>query len=100
MRQRALNLPLREEHVEVSVLHVLSDHAERVRGHAHAQQPDDVGVVEARHYLDFLEEVVPDKTGVSGEFNQRVGARTSGNWFQTLQILLSAICTEPPNVKT
>lgn len=66
MRQRALDLPLREEHVEVSVLHVLGDHAERVRGDAHTQQSDDVGVIEARHDLDFLQEVVPGKTQEAG----------------------------------
>lgn len=59
MRQRALDLSLRQEHVEVSVLHVLSHHAQGVRGHAHAQQPDDVGVVQTGHDLDFLQEVVP-----------------------------------------
>lgn len=58
--QRALDLSLRKEHVEVSILHVLGHHAQRVRGHAHAQQPDDVGVVQTGHDLDFLQEVVPD----------------------------------------
>lgn len=60
VRERALDLALRQEHVQVSVLHVLGDHAERVGRHAHAQQPDDVGVVQPRHDLDLLQEVVPD----------------------------------------
>jgi len=62
--QRALDLPLGQEHVEVSVLHVLSHHAQRVGGHAHAQQPDDVGVVQTRHDLYLLQEVVSNgRTG-------------------------------------
>lgn len=60
VRQRALDFPLRQEHVEVSVLHVLRHHAQRVGRHAHAQQPDDVRVVQPRHDLDFLQEVVSD----------------------------------------
>lgn len=60
MRQRALYLPLRQEHVQVSVLHVFSHHAQRVGRHAHTQQPDDVGVVQTGHDLNFLQEVVPD----------------------------------------
>lgn len=59
MCQRALDLSLRKEHVEVSVLHVLGHHAQRVRGDAHTQQPDDVGVVQTGHDLDFLQEVIP-----------------------------------------
>lgn len=60
MRQRALDLTLRQEHVEVSVLHVFGHHAQRVGRHTHTQQPDDVGVVQTRHDLYFLQEVVPD----------------------------------------
>lgn len=60
MCQRALDLPLRQEHVQVSVLHVFGHHAQRVGRHAHTQQPDDVGVVQTRHDLYFLQEVVPD----------------------------------------
>lgn len=66
MGERALHLSLREEHVEVSVLHVLRHHAQRVGGHAHAQQPDDVGVVQAGHDLDFLQEVAPKGRGSKG----------------------------------
>lgn len=60
MCQRAFDLSLRKEHIEVSVLHVFSYHAQRVRGHTHTQQPDDVGVVQTGHDLDFLQEVVPN----------------------------------------
>lgn len=60
MGERALDLSLREEHVEVSVLHVLRHHAQGVRVHAHTQQADDVRVVQARHDLYFLQEVIPN----------------------------------------
>lgn len=42
----ALDLSLRQEHVEISVLHVLRYHAQWIRTHAHAQQLNDVGVVQ------------------------------------------------------
>lgn len=47
-----------EELVQVSILHVLRDHAQRVRVHTHRQQTDDVGVPQARHDPDLLQEVV------------------------------------------
>ena len=45
--------------VEVPVLHVLGDHAQGVRVHAHGQQAHDVGVPQARQDADLLQEVVP-----------------------------------------
>lgn len=48
-----------EELVQVSIFHVLSDHAQRVCVHTHRQQTDDVGVPQTRHDPDLLQEVVP-----------------------------------------
>lgn len=47
-----------EELVEVTILHVLCDHAQRVVFHAHTQQPYNVEVLQARHDLHLLQEVV------------------------------------------
>ncbi len=58
MRECALYLSLGQEHVEVSVLHVLRHHAERVGAHAHAQQLNDVWVIQTRHDLYLLQEVI------------------------------------------
>lgn len=69
MRQRALDLALTQEHVQVSVLHVLGHHAQRVGRHTHTQQPDDVRVVQPGHDLDFLQEVVPE--GQTGRTEDR-----------------------------
>lgn len=55
----ALGLMAGQELVEVSILHVLSDHAEGVFSNAHCQQPDDVGVLESRHDLNLLQKVIP-----------------------------------------
>lgn len=46
--------------VEVSTLHVLGDHAERVAADAHTKQPDDIRVLQARQDLHLFEEIVPD----------------------------------------
>lgn len=54
----ALQLSLGQEHVEVSVLHVLRHHAERVWAHTHAQQLNDVRVIQTRHDLYLLQEVI------------------------------------------
>lgn len=48
-----------EELVQVSIFHVLSDHAQRVCVHTHCQQTDNVGVPQARHDSDLLQEVIP-----------------------------------------
>lgn len=66
MCQRALDLPLRKKHIEVSVLHVFGHHAQRVGRNTDAQQPDDVRVVQTRHDLYFLKEVVPERQTVGG----------------------------------
>lgn len=50
-----------EELVQVSVFHVLSDHTQRVCVHADGQQTDNVGVPQARHDSDLLEEVIPSE---------------------------------------
>ena len=47
--------------VEVSTLHVLSDHTERVAAHTHSQQADDVRVLQARQDLHLFQEVVPTR---------------------------------------
>ena len=52
-----------KELVEVAILHVFCDHAERVAVHAHRQQADDVGVLQPRHDLYLLQEVVPADGG-------------------------------------
>lgn len=49
----------RQELVEVSVLHVLRYHTERVAADAHSQQPNDVGVLQTRHDLYLFEEIAP-----------------------------------------
>lgn len=49
----------RQELVEVSVLHVLRDHTERVAADAHSQQPNDVGVLQTRHDLYLFQEIAP-----------------------------------------
>lgn len=48
-----------QELVQVSIFHVLSDHAQRVRVHAHRQQTDNVGIPQTRHDPDLLQEVIP-----------------------------------------
>lgn len=90
MCKSALDLPLRQEHVEVSVLHVLSNHAQWVGRHTHTQQSDDVGVIQTRHNLYFLQEVVPDRRTDKGEeafpdlfFNSK--EPTTGMYFSVLQ---------------
>lgn len=49
-----------QELVEVSILHVLCDHAEGVTADTHGQQTDYVRVLQTRHDLNLLQEVVPD----------------------------------------
>ena len=56
-----LKLMPREILIEISVLHVLCDHAEGVALHTHSQQTDDVGVPQSRHDPDLLQEVIPEK---------------------------------------
>lgn len=55
----SLWLMARQELVEVSVLHVLRDHTERVAADAHSQQPNDVGVLQTRHDLYLFQEIAP-----------------------------------------
>lgn len=56
-----------QELVEVSILHVLCYHAQGVVPHAHAQQPDDVGVLQPGHDLDLLQEIIPWETENTSE---------------------------------
>jgi len=72
--QLPLGLVAGQELVEVTVLHVLRDHAQRVAVDAHGQQADDVRVLQTRHDLYLLQEVVP--TG--GERNIRITFIHSG----------------------
>ena len=54
-----LQSEIAEELVQVSIFHVLGDHAQRVCVHTHRQQANDVGVPQTRHDPDLLQEVVP-----------------------------------------
>lgn len=74
----AVDLPVGQELVEVSILHVLCYHAQGVVPHAHAQQPDDVGVLQPGHDLDLLQEIIPWKTE---------------NTFESQTVALSEDCT-------
>lgn len=57
----ALGLMARQELIKVSILHVFSDHTQRVRAHTYCQQPDDVGVFQSWHDLYLLQEIIPVK---------------------------------------
>ena len=59
--QLPLGLVAGEELVEISVLHVLCDHTERVAVDAHGKQANDVGVLQTWHDLYLFQEVVPAK---------------------------------------
>lgn len=48
--------------VEVSVLHVLCDHTERVAIDANSKQANDVGVLQTGHDLYLFQEVIPTNT--------------------------------------
>ena len=47
--------------VEVSTLHVLCDHAERIAAHTHTQQTNDVRILQTRQDLHLLQEVIPER---------------------------------------
>lgn len=53
--------------VEISVLHVLCDHTERVAVDAHSEQANDVGVLQTGHDLYLFQEVIPTKTQKAGD---------------------------------
>lgn len=82
MRECALYLSLGQEHVEVSVLHVLRHHAERVGAHAHAQQLNDVWVIQTRHDLYLLQEVISTQTQKSEKVILGSGERLQVNIHQ------------------
>lgn len=48
--------------VEVSVLHVLCDHTERIAVDTHSKQANDVGVLQTGHDLYLFQEVIPMNT--------------------------------------
>jgi len=71
--------------VQVSTLHVLGDHAEGVAAHTHAQQADDVRVLQPRQDLHLFQEVVPTTTrrnqdeGISHRKDKERNMRILGN---------------------
>ncbi len=60
--QLSLGFVAGQELVEISILHVLCDHAERVAVDAHSEHADDVGVLQTGHDLYLFQEVVPAKS--------------------------------------
>lgn len=50
---------LRQILVQVSALHVLSDHTEGIAAHAHSQETNDVRILQPRQDLYLFQEVVP-----------------------------------------
>lgn len=62
----AVDLPLRQELIEVSIFHVLCYHAQWVITHTHPQKPDDIWVVQPWHDLDLLQEIISCKIENTG----------------------------------
>lgn len=62
----AVDLPLRQELIEVSIFHVLCYHAQWVIMHTHPQKPDDIWVLQPWHDLDLLQEIISCKIENTG----------------------------------
>lgn len=56
-----VDLPLWQELIEVSILHVLCYHAQWVISHAHPQKPDDIWVLQPWHDFDLFQEIISCK---------------------------------------
>lgn len=48
-----------KELIEIAILHVLGDHAERVLSDTHSQETNDVGILQPGHDLYLLEKIIP-----------------------------------------
>lgn len=62
LSELSLRLVAGQKLVEVSVLHVLCDHTERVAVDAYSKQANDVGVLQTGHDLYLFQEVIPTNT--------------------------------------
>lgn len=61
-----VDLPLWQELIEVSILHVLCYHAQWVISHAHPQKPDDIWVLQPWHDFDLFQEIISCKIEKEG----------------------------------
>lgn len=60
---------LRQILVQVSALHVLSDHTEGIAAHTHPEEADDVRILQPRQDLYLFQEVVPAEARARKEGN-------------------------------